>query len=98
LQFDSEVLRHAKLKEASLSGRLLRMVYLKSTLVGIVIFFIATVGYIIGAAYLAIRNITPPPGAEVSFVVGSIFSRSSYWLAAIAAFALGFYWEFRRAM
>ena len=67
------------------------MVYLKSTLVGIVIFVIATVAYIICSAYLALRNFTPPPGAEVSFVVGSIFSRPSYWLVAIAAFALGFY-------
>jgi len=75
------------------------VIYIKSTLVGIVLLFIATVVYIICAAYLALRNFTPPPGVvEVSFVVGSIFSRPSYWLIVLGAFALGFYWEFRRAM
>ena len=74
------------------------MIYIKSTLVGIVLLFIATVVYIICVGYLALRNVTPPPGGEVSFIIGSIFDRPSYWLIAIAAFALGFYWEFGRVM
>ncbi|PYR98130.1 MAG: hypothetical protein DMG16_21970 [Acidobacteria bacterium] len=73
------------------------MIYIKSTLVGIVLLFIATVVYIICVGYLALRNFTPPPGVEVSFVVGSIFNRPSYWVIGLAAFVLGFYWEFRRA-
>ena len=73
------------------------MIYIKSVLVGTVTLVVATVAYIICAAYLALRNVTPPPGGEVAFMVGSIFYRPSYWLIALAAFALGFYWEWRRA-
>jgi hypothetical protein len=73
------------------------MIYIKSTLVGIATLFVATIAYIICAAYLDLRNFTLPPGTvEVSFMVGSIFYRPSYWLIGLGAFALGFYWEFRR--
>ena len=48
------------------------------------------------AGQLRAMMITGSCSAEVSFAVGSIFSRPSYWLVAIAAFAIGFYWEFRR--
>jgi hypothetical protein len=40
----------------------------------------------------------PPPGAEVSFDLRSFINHEpSFWLIAFLAFALGFYWEFRRA-
>jgi len=48
------------------------------------------------AGQLRAMMITGSCSAEVSFAVGSIFSRPSYWLVAIAAFAIGFYWKFGR--
>ena len=74
------------------------MIYFKSTLVGIVTLLLTTIVYIIFAAYLALRNVTPPPGTEVSLALGSILNHPSFWVIGLAAFALGFYWEFRRAM
>jgi hypothetical protein len=74
------------------------MPYIKSTLVGMVTFVIVTIAYGICAIYLAMRHFTPPPGVEVGFDLRrAIFASSLYWIIAIAAFALGFYWEFRRA-
>jgi len=73
------------------------MIYFKSTLVGLMTLFLATIVYVIFAAYLALRNVTPPPGTEVSLALGPILNRPSYWVIGLAAFALGFYWEFRRA-
>ena len=74
------------------------MIYIKSILVGTVTLVVATLAYTISAAYLALRNLTPPPGVEVSFMVGSIFYRLSYWIIAVAAFVLGFYWRVRRVI
>src|SRR2546427_13116434 len=73
------------------------VIYIKSTVVGMVTLLLATIVYIIFAGYLALRNSAPPPGTEVSFAVGSILNRPSYWVIGLAAFALGFYWKFRRA-
>jgi hypothetical protein len=72
------------------------MIYIKSTLVGLAVLFVATIAYIICAAYFALRNLKPPPNTQVAFMVGSIFNNPSYWLIAVAAFTLGFYWEFHR--
>ena len=38
----------------------------------------------------------PPPGGEVSFDLRVLVNSPLFWLVALAAFALGFYWEFRR--
>jgi hypothetical protein len=37
-----------------------------------------------------------PPGTEVGFDLRALVANPIYWLIAIAAFALGFYWQFRR--
>jgi hypothetical protein len=73
------------------------MAYIKSTLVGIVTLFVATVTYILSAAFLLLRKYPSPPGVHVGIAVVPLINRPVYWLIAIASFALGFYWEFRRA-
>ena len=72
------------------------MPYIKSTLVGIFTFFIATIAYLVIAPVVLVR-MYPPPGAEVGFDLRGFFASPLFWLIAIAAFALGFYWELRRA-
>ena len=73
------------------------MTYIKSTLVGLFT-FIATIGYAVIFPIVFLRMYPPPPGvAHVGFDLRVFFNNPLYWLTAIAAFALGFYWEFRRA-
>jgi hypothetical protein len=73
------------------------MLYTKSTLVGIVALFIATIAYIPSAAFVLLRKYPAPPGVvHVSINVVSLMSRPLYWLIAITAFALGFSWKATR--
>jgi len=72
------------------------VIYIKSTLVGIVTLFVTTIAYLLCVPLIFMR--TPPPGAEVAFDVRGLLNSPLFWLIAVAAFALGFYWEFRRAM
>jgi hypothetical protein len=72
------------------------MAYIKATLVGIVTFFLATIGYVVCAIALFTRSYEPPSGVEVGFDLRMLAASPLYWLIAIAAFALGFYWQFRR--
>jgi hypothetical protein len=71
--------------------------YIKGSLVGIVTLFIATVAYILAYELVVLTTYPIPPGVHVSFAIVPMINRPLYWLIAIAAFALGFYWEFRRA-
>jgi hypothetical protein len=74
------------------------MAYIKGTFVGLFTCFIATIGYLINVPVVFLRMYPPPPGvANVGLDVRVFFSNPLYWLIAIAAFALGFYWQFRRA-
>jgi hypothetical protein len=75
------------------------MAYIKSTLVGIFTLLVASIAYLIAMIIILLRKYAPPPGvvAEVGFDLSAIINRPSFWVVAIAAFALGFYWEFRRA-
>ena len=73
------------------------MAYIKGTFVGLFTWFIATIGYVIIAPVVFLRMHPPPPGvAEVGFDLRVFFNSPLYWLIAIAAFAFGFYWQFRR--
>jgi hypothetical protein len=72
------------------------MIYIKSTLVGLFTFFVATVVYVVSLIFILIRKYPVPPGVEVGFNLGSFVYRPSFWLIALAAFALGFYLEYRR--
>ncbi len=47
------------------------MIYIKSTLVGFVTFFVATIVYIVWLVSTLSRKYPPPPGGEVSFDVSS---------------------------
>ncbi len=73
------------------------MIYIKSILVGIVALFVTTIAYIVCATFVFMRMHPPPPGAEVAFDLRAMLNGPLFWLIALAAFALGFYWEFRRA-
>jgi hypothetical protein len=72
------------------------MIYIKSTVVGLVMLVLATIVYIAYAFIMMIRTYTPPPGGEVSLDLRALLSGPIYWLIALAAFALGFYWKLRR--
>jgi hypothetical protein len=74
------------------------MIYIKSLLIGVVALFTAMIVYVVILISVQLRLHPPPPGAEVSFDLRSFINHStSFWLVALLAFALGFYWEFRRA-
>jgi hypothetical protein len=74
------------------------MTYIKSTLVGFFTLFIATIGYVVVFPVVFLRMYPSPPGvANVGFDLRVFFTNPLYWLIALAAFVLGFYWEFRRA-
>ena len=74
------------------------MAFLKSMFVGIVTFLIATIAYVPIAIAVHLRSHPMPPGpVEVGFDLRWLVINPLYWLIAIAAFAVGFYWSFRRS-
>ena len=73
------------------------MPYIKSTFVGLFTFVIATIAYVLIATAVFLRRHSVPPGTEVGFDLRALVANPIYWLIAITAFALGFYWEIRRA-
>jgi hypothetical protein len=72
------------------------MIYIKSALIGVVTFFVAMIVYVVCLMSILVRRYSPPPGVEVGFDLGSLVYRPSFWLIALAAFAVGFYWEYHR--
>jgi hypothetical protein len=73
-----------------------RMIYIKSVLVGIVLVLAVTIAYLIAAPFILLLLYPPPPHTEVGFDVHALLARPLFLLIALASFALGFYWEFRR--
>jgi len=74
------------------------MIYIKSLLIGAVALFATMIVYVVILISVLLRLHLPPPGAEVSFDLRSIINHEpSFWLVAVLAFAVGYYWEFRRA-
>jgi len=74
------------------------MMYVKSLLAGVTALLVASVLYFhIYYAFL-IRPTLPkaPPDMNVGLGV-RLFKLRLFWLIALLSFALGFYWEFRRA-
>jgi hypothetical protein len=67
------------------------MIYIKSTLVGVVTLFAATIVYVVCITSYLIRTYPSP-----SLNLAGVLDRPSFWLIALTAFALGFYWEFRK--
>jgi uncharacterized membrane protein len=101
MQFDSEVRVRESKKQPHVSSRGQgenEMLYIKSAAVGLVMVVAATIVYVVAATTIFLRSHTPPPGAEVSFDLRSFSHSVIFWVIAIAAFAVGFYWEFRRAI
>ena len=72
------------------------MIYIKSTLVGVVTLFAATIVYIAYRLFILMRMYSPPPGGMIRISLPELLNRPMYWLIAPAAFAIGFYWECRR--
>ena len=74
------------------------MVYVKSLLAGIAALLIASVLYFYIYYTCLIRPTIPkvPPGTAVGLDI-RIFELRLFWLIALLFFAIGFYWEFRRA-
>jgi hypothetical protein len=73
------------------------MIYIKSVLIGIVLVFAVTIAYLISAPFILLLLYPPPPHTEVAFDVHALLTRPLFLLIALAAFVLGFYWEFRHA-
>ena len=72
------------------------MIYIKSILVGIVTLFVATVVYVVCAMLVFMVQYQPPSGGMIALSLPALLTRALYWFIALAAFALGFYWEWRR--
>ena len=74
------------------------MVYIKSVLIGFltasIAMVISTIVWMIIAGYQIRRQF---PHGEIGFDLRSMLGRPSLvWLAAVAGFIAGFYWEYRR--
>jgi hypothetical protein len=77
----------------------LRMIYLKSLLVGIIAAMAASVIYILVVFVLPILIpflLSRATGEVGAVAVGASFSDGPVFGIALLAFAAGFYWEFRR--
>ena len=77
------------------------MIYIKSIVIGVVALFSATIVYLVILIAVIVRRYPPPPappGGHISLDLRSIINHGPpVWPIALLAFALGFYWEFRRA-
>ena len=74
------------------------MIYVKSVLAGIAALLVASVLYFCIYYAFLIRPSLPklPPGTGVGLDI-QVFDLPFFSLIALLAFAIGFYWEFRRA-
>ena len=74
------------------------MIYIKSVLAGVAALFVASVLYFYIYYAFLIRPTLPklPPGTGVGLDV-RVFDLPLFCVIAAIAFAIGFYWEFRRA-
>jgi hypothetical protein len=74
------------------------VVYVKSVVAGVAALFVASVLYFYIYYAVVIRPRLPklPPGTGVGLDV-RVFDLPFFGLIALLAFAIGFYWEFRRA-
>jgi hypothetical protein len=75
------------------------LIYLKSTLLGLVAFVVAILLYAVaGLTYIISRVPRPPPNSDVSIPGGHV--ALALWpalLVGVIAFAAAFYWMFRRS-
>jgi hypothetical protein len=74
------------------------VIYLKSVLARVAALVVASILYVYIYAFWVLPRLSKaPPGIGVVVSVGSIFGQPLFVLIALLAFAIGFYWEFRRA-
>jgi hypothetical protein len=59
--------------------------------------FATTIVHVVILISVLVRLSPTSSCCEVSFDLRSILNRPSFWLIPLVAFALAFYWEFRRA-
>jgi len=74
----------------------MEMAFVKSVLAGIVVLFVACVLSVFAYAWVVLSK-AQAASTAVGLDVRAVFARPFFWLIAILAFAIGFYWEFRRA-
>ena len=73
------------------------MVLLKCALAGLVCSAAAVSVYVVGYLLLVVRPIARHYGGIVGIDVRSLLGRPLIWVVMAAAFALGCFWEYRRA-
>jgi hypothetical protein len=74
------------------------VIYVKSVLAGVAALLVAVVLYVYVYAFLVLPRLSKaPPGMGVVVGVRTVFGLPFFLLVALFAFALAFYWEFRRA-
>jgi hypothetical protein len=75
------------------------MIYVKSVLVGLTAALIASVLCLCVYFMLVVFVVAPkvPTGQSVGIDIRSVFGGPIFWLIALLAFAIGWYWEFRGA-
>lgn len=75
------------------------MIYLKSLFAGVAALLVALVLYFHIYDVFWIRPTLPkiPPGTSIGMDIRIFIERPLFWLILLLAFAIAFYWEFRRA-
>ena len=73
------------------------MVFLKCALAGLVCSAVAVIVYFVGFLLLVVRPMARHYGGVVGIDVSSLLGRPLIWVVIAAAFALGCFWEYRRA-
>jgi hypothetical protein len=84
-------------KSRSNRDHLEKVIYIKSLFLGIVAFVASAILYITILFVTMMRRYRPPPGTEIGLDLRAVVLSPSFWLVTLLAFALAFYWEFRRA-
>jgi len=76
-----------------------KIIYVKSLLAGVASLPVASILYFYIYYVLWIRPTLPkvPPGASIGVDIRVFIEQPFFWLILLLAFAMAFYWEFRRA-
>ena len=74
------------------------MILVKSILAGLVALILTAIVLLVGAVVVLMVRFKPRHGQTIGIdPVGIVVSFPLLWIIAVIAFALGFYWEYRRA-
>jgi hypothetical protein len=75
-----------------------KVIYVKGLFLGVAAFVISAILYIVVLFAVMMRRYPPPPGGEVGLDLHrAVVLSPSFWVVTLLAFALAFYWAFRRA-